>query len=222
MCHDVANLGVIDGSVFVTAGAVNPTSTICALALRAAEHLVETRSSVPRPAERSVFAARVSPSVPVPVTPRPAVIATEARARLGELADVLIPAADGMPAATEVDVAGPHLDWVLSARPDLAPVLERILAEPFDDPATRLRELAGRDRAGYDALTLIVVAAYYHDERVRAAIGYPGQIATPIPARDFPEYITEDLLPTEPPVHAGVSDQTPSRPPSTTSDVALT
>jgi choline dehydrogenase-like flavoprotein len=41
--HDVANLYVVDGSCFVTSGGVNPTSTICALALRAADHLVETR-----------------------------------------------------------------------------------------------------------------------------------------------------------------------------------
>jgi choline dehydrogenase-like flavoprotein len=40
--HDVANLFVVDGSVFVTAGAMNPTATICAFALRAAEHIVET------------------------------------------------------------------------------------------------------------------------------------------------------------------------------------
>jgi choline dehydrogenase-like flavoprotein len=31
--HDVKNLFIVDGSVFVTAGAVNPTSTIQALAL---------------------------------------------------------------------------------------------------------------------------------------------------------------------------------------------
>ena len=31
--HDVKNLFIIDGSVFVTSGAVNPTTTIQALAL---------------------------------------------------------------------------------------------------------------------------------------------------------------------------------------------
>ena len=41
--HDVPNLYVVDGSCFVTSGGVNPTSTICALALRAADHMVETR-----------------------------------------------------------------------------------------------------------------------------------------------------------------------------------
>lgn len=32
-CHDVPNLYVADSSVFVTAGAVNPTSTLQAVAL---------------------------------------------------------------------------------------------------------------------------------------------------------------------------------------------
>jgi choline dehydrogenase-like flavoprotein len=38
--HDVDNLYIIDGSIFVTAGAVNPTSTIQALALYIADHIV--------------------------------------------------------------------------------------------------------------------------------------------------------------------------------------
>jgi choline dehydrogenase-like flavoprotein len=36
-CHDVPNLFIIDGSIFVTAGAVNPTNTIQALALYIAD-----------------------------------------------------------------------------------------------------------------------------------------------------------------------------------------
>jgi choline dehydrogenase-like flavoprotein len=32
-CHDVRNLFIVDGSIFVTAAAVNPTNTIQALAL---------------------------------------------------------------------------------------------------------------------------------------------------------------------------------------------
>jgi choline dehydrogenase-like flavoprotein len=41
--HEVANLFVVDGSLFVTSGGVNPTSTICALALRCAERMIEGR-----------------------------------------------------------------------------------------------------------------------------------------------------------------------------------
>lgn len=42
--HDVANLWIADGSVFVTSGAVNPTSTIVALALRSATEMVRQAS----------------------------------------------------------------------------------------------------------------------------------------------------------------------------------
>lgn len=35
--HDVKNIFLVDGSSFVTSGAVNPTSTIGAMALRAAD-----------------------------------------------------------------------------------------------------------------------------------------------------------------------------------------
>ncbi|HLF03685.1 MAG TPA: GMC family oxidoreductase, partial [Dehalococcoidia bacterium] len=37
--HDVPNLMIIDGSIFVTGAAVNPTPTIQALALRTADYL---------------------------------------------------------------------------------------------------------------------------------------------------------------------------------------
>jgi choline dehydrogenase-like flavoprotein len=47
--HDIDNLYVVDGSVFVTSGGVNPTNTICSLALRFADGLVErpSRQRVP-------------------------------------------------------------------------------------------------------------------------------------------------------------------------------
>ena len=44
--HDVPNLFICDGSVFVTSGGVNPTPTICALALRMASHIVSERRNV--------------------------------------------------------------------------------------------------------------------------------------------------------------------------------
>ena len=36
-CHDVKNLFIVDGSLFVTSGGVNPTRTIQALALYVAD-----------------------------------------------------------------------------------------------------------------------------------------------------------------------------------------
>jgi choline dehydrogenase-like flavoprotein len=41
--HDVPNLFIVDGSSFTTGAGVNPTSTIGALALRAADRIWERR-----------------------------------------------------------------------------------------------------------------------------------------------------------------------------------
>jgi choline dehydrogenase-like flavoprotein len=41
--HDVPNLYVYDGSVFVTSSGFNPTGTICAIALRSVKHLIAQR-----------------------------------------------------------------------------------------------------------------------------------------------------------------------------------
>lgn len=44
--HDISNLFIIDGSIFVTGGAANPTSTIQALALRIADHIDRNRRNI--------------------------------------------------------------------------------------------------------------------------------------------------------------------------------
>lgn len=44
--HDVDNLFIVDGSVFVTSGAVNPTPTIQAIALRAADYIINERQDL--------------------------------------------------------------------------------------------------------------------------------------------------------------------------------
>ncbi len=48
--HDVPNLYVFGASVFPTAASVNPTPTLCAVTLRAVEHLVGERRTQPVPA----------------------------------------------------------------------------------------------------------------------------------------------------------------------------
>ncbi|MBS1878013.1 MAG: GMC family oxidoreductase [Actinobacteria bacterium] len=47
--HDVPNLFIADGSVFVTGGSVNPTCTIAAIALRVGTHIAETADRQPIP-----------------------------------------------------------------------------------------------------------------------------------------------------------------------------
>ncbi len=45
--HDVLNLFVVDGSLFVTCASINPTSTIQALALRTADWITDNRREIP-------------------------------------------------------------------------------------------------------------------------------------------------------------------------------
>ena len=42
--HDVPNLFIYDGSVFVTSSGFNPTGTIAAVALRSVRHLIAARA----------------------------------------------------------------------------------------------------------------------------------------------------------------------------------
>ena len=198
MAHDVPNLGIIDGSVFVTAGAVNPTATISALALRAVDHLIEQRRHVTVPEQRSMVSVglRHLPSTETVnsiVTPGIPFSTTE-RERLRSIANTLLPEAAGMPAAGDVGVADELLDWVLGVRPDIASPLHRALTLRDTSAEAVIDTLLGSDPAACEALIVVVLAAYYHHPKVRELIGYPGQIPKPVPALDFPDYITEGLL----------------------------
>jgi choline dehydrogenase-like flavoprotein len=189
--HDVPNLGIIDGSVFVTVGAANPTSTICALALRAVEHLLEHRADVPVPEPARSFAVSVaSPTPPIAV---PAMTDDE-RARFGVLADALLPGDEQMPAATDVGVAGDLLDAVVRARPDLVGAVRRALTHDVDDGWGAVQDLRRADAPAYRALVLLALAAYYRAPEVQHRIGWEGPIATPVGRFDFPAYLSEGLL----------------------------
>ena len=44
--HDLDNLFIVDGSVFVTGAAVNPTPTIQAIALRTSDYIINKRQDL--------------------------------------------------------------------------------------------------------------------------------------------------------------------------------
>jgi len=111
------------------------------------------------------------------------------------LADVLIPAADGMPAASEVDVGGKWLDRALRARPDLEPLFARVLADAEgQEPEAEVRRLQAEDPDGFGALSTLAAGAYTMHAKVRKRLGYPGQGANP-PLPDEADYYLEGLLP---------------------------
>jgi choline dehydrogenase-like flavoprotein len=111
------------------------------------------------------------------------------------LADALIPAANGMPSAGELDLGGRWLDRALAARPDLESPLTRVLAAAEGPEAdAEVRRLHEEDSEGFSALATLAAGAYTMHAKVRKRLGYPGQKANP-PLPDEAEYYLEGLLP---------------------------
>src|SRR5262245_56733731 len=115
------------------------------------------------------------------------------RSVLAGLANVLIPAGEGFPSASEVDVAGEGLNQVLSFRPDLAAGLKELLVSARGrPPAEVVTELHKADPAGFDILAELVPGAYFLNPQVRERLGYHGQGPRPFDPR--PDYLDDDLL----------------------------
>jgi hypothetical protein len=118
---------------------------------------------------------------------------TEERSVLAGLADVLIPAGDGFPAASMAGVTSEGLDRLLAVRPDLTPGLKKLLsAAKGREPAEVMAELKATDPAGFGILTELVPGAYFMNPDVRSALGYDGQVPHPIDPR--PDHLEDGLL----------------------------
>lgn len=119
--------------------------------------------------------------------------AEDERAILASLADVLIPAGDGFPCASEAGVAREGLDQVLAFRPDLGAALRNILAfARARNPHDTIGELKKTEPALFAALAEFVPGAYFLNEQVRTRLNYHGQTARSIDHR--PDYLDDGLL----------------------------
>ena len=115
------------------------------------------------------------------------------RAVLAGLADVLIPAGDGMPSASAAGVAEDGLNQVLAAVPSLGASLADVLARAKGREAAEVvTSLARTDPAAYGILTEVVTAAYFMNPDVRRAVGYVGQGPSPLDPRV--DYMEDGLL----------------------------
>jgi hypothetical protein len=115
------------------------------------------------------------------------------RAVLAGLADVLIPAGDGMPSASAAGVAEEGLNQVLAAVPSLGASLADLLARAKGrEPAEVVASLARTDPAAYGILAEVVAAAYFMNPDVRQAVGYTGQGPAPLDPRV--DYMEDGLL----------------------------
>ncbi|HWL86209.1 MAG TPA: hypothetical protein VNO21_10425 [Polyangiaceae bacterium] len=104
-----------------------------------------------------------------------------ARAHLGALADLLIPEDGDMPSASGAGVAGPGVDAVLAARPDLVEPLRIALALAAEmDPPRALATLRTEHPAAFTALGEIAAGGYFLQADIQRRIGYRGRAALPI------------------------------------------
>ncbi len=111
------------------------------------------------------------------------------------IADVLIPAAEGMPSATQVGAHQEILDRAVELRPDLRPAFFRGLnAVAGQDPTTAAEHLNSKDPEALGAIGTLASAGYYMLQEVRDLIGYPGQENRPITIEEEPAYVREGML----------------------------
>lgn len=116
----------------------------------------------------------------------------EERRCIAGLADVLIPAAEGMPSASQAGVPGRWLDEALHHRPDLEHGLRAALAASEKlDPQKAVQLLNREHIPAFEALGTLVAGAYFLNPEIRTLIGYPGQVPTPV-KDDSDSYV--DLL----------------------------
>jgi hypothetical protein len=115
------------------------------------------------------------------------------RAWLAGWADVLIPAGNDFPSASQAGVANEGLDQVLAFRPDLAAPLKNLLAQARGRSAAEfVGTLQRDDPASFAILAEFVPGAYFLNTQVRAKLGYSGQ--RPQPIDPHPDYLDDGLL----------------------------
>ena len=131
-----------------------------------------------------------------PMTTQMTTLGDRERAAFAAIADILIPAAEGMPAASAMDVQGAMLDRILALRPDLAPAFRRgLAAAAAGKPPQQAAEALNRDDGeAFAAIGLVASAGYYMTPAVRELIGYPGQENRPADPDRTPEYLANGML----------------------------
>lgn len=119
----------------------------------------------------------------------------EHRRTYANLADVLIPAKDQYPSASQAGVAGVLLDVVLRSRPDLSDGLRGVLeSAQGQNPSEFVFELEKENPEAFGVLTILVRGAYFMNPTVRRLFGYRGQLAEPIDYEAQPEYLQDNIL----------------------------
>ena len=115
------------------------------------------------------------------------------RELLAQLADVLIPPAEGYLSASEAGVAGAGLDAVLETCPEMAKGLRELLNKAVGRSAAEVvADLRVNDATAFGVLAEFAAGSYFMNPAVRQAIQYEGQTARAIDP--YPDYLDDGLL----------------------------
>ncbi|MDF1734682.1 MAG: hypothetical protein P1U37_05310 [Minwuia sp.] len=118
------------------------------------------------------------------------------RASLDAIADVLIPAALGMPCFTGAGDVAAMVDHVMALRPELTEGLKQALDRvgEGEDAAAAAERLNQEDPGGLATIGLVASSAYYMMPEVRRIMGYRGQEQRPATAEEENDWMRDDLL----------------------------
>jgi hypothetical protein len=138
-------------------------------------------------------------SVPRRVTTPPRELSQAQRATLHRVADQLVPAAGGNPAATQAPDFDAWLDRCIAARRDgidlLLCTLDELAGAEGADLDQALRQMHADDVAGrFHLISSIVAGAYLAGDHIRRLIGYPGQFRQPARVDEAANELADGIL----------------------------
>jgi hypothetical protein len=111
------------------------------------------------------------------------------------IADYLIPEAEGMPSASQVNVATELSERVFAVRHDLVDTVKSALGKVSGLAGeAAAKKLAEMDPAGFHAVTVVASAGYFMSPVTRNALGYPGQESRPFDPHKTTDYLDDGLL----------------------------
>lgn len=99
---------------------------------------------------------------------------------LKRLSDLLIPAGAGMPAASEVEAHLSGTDRVCKFRPDLVEPVKELIAELEQLEDWSLQDIQSSYPVLFLAVSEMLAAAYFLDERVSRMLNYRERLAIPL------------------------------------------
>ena len=107
-------------------------------------------------------------------------LSPQRRARFNALRDVLIPAGEGMPSASDADPTGEWASRVLTVRPDLRKSLEQLLDQiRTADLEADIERLKTEESERFEKVARDMAAAYLINPWIHDLLGYSGQKSRP-------------------------------------------